>query len=330
MNAITPTPAVATSFEFEGNEFRTATLDGEPIFLATDLARALGYRDAGNMTRSLDADETTTQTVSGAFGEERGVIYVTEPGLYRAIMMRRSVKTLAPETREKIVRFQRWATHDVIPSIRRTGSYTLPAAQPQPAADIDAWLDPERAMMIIAHHAKATLVARAALAAEQEAHSDTFAQLEDMGRIADNHRARAESTGRELVVAREVLAEQAPVVEAFRRFRDSGKAENLRSVARILCVENHTDFFKWLRERGWFFDKGGWIQARASMLRGRLPLCIIRQVTCSDGKERWQTLVTPHGQIWLHDRWQARRRILAAAAAGAAPPVDPTLFDDED
>lgn len=327
MNAVVLT--APDTFDFEGHPIRVFR-DGKNVtFAAIDLAKCAGYGAVGDMTRLLQSRHKGEQIVRTPGGRHR-IVTVTEAGLYRILTQRRGSDRTPPEIMERIERFQDWVFEDVLPSIRRTRSYTLPAAQPQPVSLLDALRDPEQVIALLAHHAQATLAARAELSAERKAHSDTFQQLEEVSRIADHQRARADSTGRELVVAREVLAEQAPVAEAFRRFRDTGKAENLRTVARILSVENHTDFFKWRRERGWFFDEGGWIQAKASMLRGRLPLCIIQQVTCSDGKERWQTLVTPRGQIWLHDRWQARKRILAAAAAGAAPPVDPTLFDDED
>lgn len=56
------------------------------------------------------------------------------------------------------------------------------------------------------------------------------------------------------------------MIEAFHRFRATGKAEGLRSLARILAVDNQNGFFRWLRKRKFFFDEGGWIQAKAAVL----------------------------------------------------------------
>lgn len=70
---------------------------------------------------------------------------------------------------------------------------------------------------------------------------------------------RAETTGRALVAAKEALAEAAPMIKAFHRFRATGKAEGLHSLARILAVDNQNGCFRWLRERKVFFDEGGWI-----------------------------------------------------------------------
>lgn len=44
-------------------------------------------------------------------------------------------------------------------------------------------------------------------------------------------------------------------------------------------------------------------------------LFIVRQVTCEDEKIRCQTMVTPTGQVWLHQRWEARQLIIARNAA---------------
>ena len=50
-------------FDYEGNTIRTVTVGGEPWFVAADIAKALGYRMASDMIRTLDDDEKGTQTV---------------------------------------------------------------------------------------------------------------------------------------------------------------------------------------------------------------------------------------------------------------------------
>ncbi len=59
---------------FESARFgtiRALSVDGEPQLVASDVARALGYRDASNMTRSLDEDEKGAQLVSTPGGDQR-------------------------------------------------------------------------------------------------------------------------------------------------------------------------------------------------------------------------------------------------------------------
>lgn len=87
--------------------------DKEPFFVATDVARVLGYRDAYDMGRSLDDDEKDTQIVRTLGGKQK-VIVISESGLYHAIFMSR---------REEAKTFRRWVTEKVLPQIRRTGSF---------------------------------------------------------------------------------------------------------------------------------------------------------------------------------------------------------------
>lgn len=116
-------------FERGDWSLRTVTVDGEPWFVAADVARALGYRDAHNMVRRLDQDERGTRWLSTPGGEQQ-VTVVTEAGLYVAILGSQVPRAKA---------FKRWVTHEVIPSIRKTGSYTVPERMPTHAEALRGW-----------------------------------------------------------------------------------------------------------------------------------------------------------------------------------------------
>lgn len=108
---------------FESQEFGTIRAmrgeGGEPWFVASDIAKALGYRMASDMTRRLDEDERGTRSVRTPSGEQQMTV-ITEAGMYSAILGSKV---------EGAKRFKRWVTHDVLPKIRRTGGYvpTTPA-----------------------------------------------------------------------------------------------------------------------------------------------------------------------------------------------------------
>lgn len=119
-------------FNFDGMaEVRVLNLDGEPWFVANDVCGVLGYRKASDTTRYLEDDERrviTSDDVSA--GQPEGVIFaprkgnlrqsvtlVSEPGLYSLIM-----NSQRPEAK----RFKRWITHEVLPTIRKTGGYATP------------------------------------------------------------------------------------------------------------------------------------------------------------------------------------------------------------
>lgn len=91
---------------------------GEPMFVAADVAKALGYRDAANMVRRLDDDEKGTRSMSTLGGTQEMAV-ITEPGLYSAVLGSKLPTAKA---------FKRWVTHDVLPAIRRNGGYM--AARP--------------------------------------------------------------------------------------------------------------------------------------------------------------------------------------------------------
>ncbi len=98
-------------FDYVGHQLRTVMIDGAPWFFAADVCAAISVDVT--QTRRLDEDEKglySTQTPGG----KQAVTVVNEAGLYALILRSRR-----PEAKP----FRRWVTHDVIPSIRKTGAY---------------------------------------------------------------------------------------------------------------------------------------------------------------------------------------------------------------
>ena len=100
-------------FGFNDKTVRVIMRDGEPWWIAKDVADILGFRDAFNAVRLLDEDEKDTQKVS-TLGGEQTMTVINESGVYALIF--RSSK---PEAK----RFRKWVTSEVLPEIRRTGLY---------------------------------------------------------------------------------------------------------------------------------------------------------------------------------------------------------------
>ncbi len=305
MNAIVPFHSLRT-FSFDGKDLRIVERAGEPWFVATDVCAGLKLKDVSDAVAKLDEDEKGRASIPTPGGAQE-MLVISEAGLYTLILRCRGA-TIAGTASH---RFRRYVTGDVLPSIRKTGTYAPAGSQPVTAPNLIALLgDPEQVLALVAHHAQATIAARAETEAERQAHTETHQQLEDTSRVLYR-------TDRALVVAREELAEQAPDVAAMRRFRDTGRSENLRTLPRILDA-GEREVFAWMKERGFLFKQGGWLQPRADLRKRRDPIFVVRQVECEDQKIRWQTMVTPTGQIWLHQRWEARKLILARKAAQEA------------
>ncbi|OZG52794.1 phage antirepressor KilAC domain-containing protein [Pseudoscardovia suis] len=103
-----------TSTEF-GSIRALSDEQGEPLFVASDIAKTLGYGDATHMTRRLDDDEKGLRQVETLGGVQQMTV-ITEAGLYSAILGSKV---------EGAQRFKRWVTHEVLPSIRKHGGYML-------------------------------------------------------------------------------------------------------------------------------------------------------------------------------------------------------------
>jgi len=130
------TESTVAPLEFEGNKVRAIADGDEAVFVASDIAKILGYRDAEKLTRTLDDDEKDTRQV-GTLGGLQNMTVLTEEGLYRAILNREAAYVKDPEAQAFVKRFQRWVTHEVLPQIRKTGGY-IPTSDVDSDADIMA------------------------------------------------------------------------------------------------------------------------------------------------------------------------------------------------
>ena len=104
---------------FNSSEFgnvRVVQVNGEPWFVAADVCRALEISNSRDAVARLDDDEKgvgSTDTLGG----KQGMQIINEPGLYTLVLGSRK-----PEAKT----FKRWVTHEVLPAIRKTGSYKTP------------------------------------------------------------------------------------------------------------------------------------------------------------------------------------------------------------
>jgi anti-repressor protein len=103
-------------FDFNSIQVRVLTDEhGNPWFLGADVCAILGTA-TNHIREYLDADEITNiRTTDIAQNGGKAPVFVSESGLYSLVLRSRK-----PEARE----FKRWVTHEVLPSIRQTGSYS--------------------------------------------------------------------------------------------------------------------------------------------------------------------------------------------------------------
>ena len=102
-------------FNFHGTQVRVIERDDEPWFVLADLCKVLEIRNARDVAGRLDEDQKGVGQIDTPGGKQRTTI-VNESGMWDVVL--RSDK---PEAKP----LRRWLTGEVLPSIRKTGSYAL-------------------------------------------------------------------------------------------------------------------------------------------------------------------------------------------------------------
>jgi prophage antirepressor-like protein len=112
-----------TPFTFGSNDLRVVLIDEEPWFAAKDVCDILEIADTRQAVERLDEDEKGRYSIPTPGGNQE-LWCVNEPGLFSLVLSSKK-----PDAKP----FKRWITHEVIPSIRRTGSYSI---QPKSIEDL--------------------------------------------------------------------------------------------------------------------------------------------------------------------------------------------------
>lgn len=108
---------------FENETFgkvRTAVIDNEPWFVGKDVAEALGYADTSDaMKRHVDNEDKLTRRFTDS-GQSRAMYIINESGLYSLVL-----SSKLPSAKQ----FKRWVTSEILPTLRRTGTYSTKEIQ---------------------------------------------------------------------------------------------------------------------------------------------------------------------------------------------------------
>ena len=103
-------------FNFKNNKVRTLTINNGPWFVAKDVAEALGYTDHKKaIRRHVDTEDGAKRPLLSNGGIQETTI-INESGLYSLVLSSRL---------ESAKEFKRWVTSEVLPQIRKTGSYSI-------------------------------------------------------------------------------------------------------------------------------------------------------------------------------------------------------------
>ena len=125
---------------FNNEEFgnvRTLTINGEPWFVGKDIAECLGYsRSTKAVSDHVDEEDIDGIPIQDSIGRMQNTPIINESGVYSLILSSKL---------ESAKKFKKWVTSEVLPSLRKTGTYTVVATQPsatssiivQPMSDIE-------------------------------------------------------------------------------------------------------------------------------------------------------------------------------------------------
>ena len=189
---------------------RVVERDGEPWFVAADVCKALEIANNRDALTRIDDDEKGV-ALADTLGGKQEVTIVNEPGLYSLVLGSRK-----PEAKV----FKRWVTHEVIPTIRKTGGYVQAGREEEFI---------ERYFPAFSDETKLIMV------------KDLRAQV--LALKADNAKQQAQ------------LAEQQPKVEFADHVADAKTLLTVSAFAKIVQNENiklgRNKLMAWLRERGY-------------------------------------------------------------------------------
>lgn len=101
----------------EFGEVRTQLIEGEPWFVGRDVAHSLGYVEPHKaLSRHIDEDDGMKHPLIDSMGRKQEAVFINESGLYSLILSSKL---------ETSKNFKRWVTSEVLPAIRKTGSYSV-------------------------------------------------------------------------------------------------------------------------------------------------------------------------------------------------------------
>lgn len=110
-----------TKLEFNGLPVRIELINDEPWFVAKDVCDVLGLGNIAMALSRLDRDEVDALNTNDSIGRSQKMAVVSESGMYNLIFTSRKAEA---------IQFKRWVTHEVLPSLRKTGRFETIPSQP--------------------------------------------------------------------------------------------------------------------------------------------------------------------------------------------------------
>ena len=131
---------------FESTDFgtvRTVLIDKEPYFVGKDVCEAFDDKNHNRSLGRIDEEDKRREQITDVLGRKQEAVLINESGLYALLFAMQPQKANhdgvsdaypieVRERIEKLRRFKGWVTSEVLPAIRKTGSYTVPKLEKNP------------------------------------------------------------------------------------------------------------------------------------------------------------------------------------------------------
>lgn len=123
-------------FNYGENPVRTVMQNGEPWWVAKDVCEVFGETNYRRAIQKLDDDEKGVSQINTPGGLQQMAI-INESGLYRLLFAMQPEKARGvsdeyiAKRQAQLKKFTRWVTHEVLPAIRKTGSYSVSPYKPK-------------------------------------------------------------------------------------------------------------------------------------------------------------------------------------------------------
>lgn len=141
---------LSQEFVFETHRIRTEIKDGEPWWVLADVCAVLEIANSRDVAKRLDNDQLRVDSIYTSAGKRQGQL-VSESGLWVVILSARK----NPKTKP----FQDWVTREVMPSIRKSGAYSvLPQALPKDPLSLALQAALETRELVLANENRMTVL----------------------------------------------------------------------------------------------------------------------------------------------------------------------------
>ena len=214
---------VITFNSAEFGNVRTVVIDGQPWFVGKDVAVALGYKDTVNALKSHVDDDDKLGWQFTTSGQRREMTVINESGLYSLILGSKL---------ESAKKFKRWVTSEVLPTIRKSGSYTFTQTK---------IVDPVREKEIGLSRAEFLR----SMAREYDGKSETYKQVLDAY-------ATKELTGEFILPLPQVLEKSYSATEVGKMFGVSANKIGSVAIRHDLKVQGYG---AWVKDKARFSNK---------------------------------------------------------------------------